>query len=213
MTTILGLAPDKPLRAISEQRRLATGALAWRLGCGSAKGAWTRDPYARRNYRDGAQPFERLKRSEKPTTFIDEKRVARVPKRTDMFARSLFGDMGKPNAEKLVGGRSITRQKPVDDISIGCRIAHGSRSFRTCAKGVVWLRSAATGLRTQDSFHKSQCKSIGKSSALLYITPLIFSRGNRARLAVRRLSLEKSNLDLSGPRTGLANVVAISASA
>ena len=37
-----------------------------------------------------------------------------------------------PNAKKLVGGRRIARQEPVDDISIGGRIAHSSRS---CAKG------------------------------------------------------------------------------
>ena len=112
VTTTLELAPDKPLRPISEQPRSAAGALAWRLGYGSAKGAWTRDPYAKRNYRDGAMPFERLKRLEKPTTFIDEERVARVPKRTDMFTRSLFGDMGKPNQEAAREGLYVNKAAP-----------------------------------------------------------------------------------------------------
>ena len=76
-----------------------------------------------------------------------------------------------PNAQKLVGGRSITRQEPVDDISIGCRIAHAGRSCRSCAKGAVWLRSAATGDRTHGSFRKFQCKSIENSLALLHIIP------------------------------------------
>ena len=46
------------------------------------------------DYVDGAYPFEKLKRVDDPTTYIDEAHVARVPKRTDMFARAQFGDMG-----------------------------------------------------------------------------------------------------------------------
>ena len=112
VTTTLELAPDRPLRPLAEQPRSATRGLAWRLGYGSAKGARTRDPFARRNYKDGAQPFERLKRVDKPTTFIDEERVARVPKRTDMFARSLFGDMGKANQEGARGGLYVSKAAP-----------------------------------------------------------------------------------------------------
>jgi hypothetical protein len=40
-------------------------------------------------------PFENLKRVETPTTYIDEARVARVPKRTDMFARAQFRGHGQ----------------------------------------------------------------------------------------------------------------------
>ena len=112
VTTTLALATDGPLRPLSEQPKSAAAALAWRFGYGSAKGAQTRDPYARRNYVDGAQPFERLKRVDKPTTYIDEERVARVPKRTDMFARSLFGDMGTPNQECARGGLYVSKAAP-----------------------------------------------------------------------------------------------------
>ena len=53
---------------------------------------------------NGAHPFETLKRTDKPTTYIDEARVARVPKRTDMFARALFGDLGKTVQDGAKGG-------------------------------------------------------------------------------------------------------------
>jgi len=57
----------------------------------------TRKPaqaYKKRRFVDGAYAFETIKRVELPTTYIDEANVARVPKRADLFARSLFGDMG-----------------------------------------------------------------------------------------------------------------------
>ena len=52
----------------------------------------------------GPHAFETLKRVDKPTTYIDEPNVARVPKRTDMFARAQFGDMGKNLQENAKGG-------------------------------------------------------------------------------------------------------------
>lgn len=101
VTTNFEMTPDKPLAPMAEQP--AQG-LAWKLGKGSQKNAITLDPYAKRRYADGAHPFETLKRVDKPTTFIDEDRVARVPKRADMFARSQFGDMGKANQEAATHG-------------------------------------------------------------------------------------------------------------
>ncbi|WP_238366351.1 4Fe-4S dicluster domain-containing protein [Mesobacterium pallidum] len=52
------------------------------------------DPYRKRLYARGPHPFERLKRVDQPTTYIDEPNVPRVPKRADLFARAQFGDMG-----------------------------------------------------------------------------------------------------------------------
>jgi reductive dehalogenase len=95
LTTEFALAPDRPLKPAAEQPRGRTHGLTWKLGIGSAKNALNREPFARRRYVDGAHPFEKLKRVEEPTTFIDGARVPRVPKRTDMFARAQFGDMGK----------------------------------------------------------------------------------------------------------------------
>ena len=68
------------------------------------KNAFNRDLFSKRKFVDGPHPFENLKRVETPTTYIDEARVARVPKRTDMFARAQFGDMGKNLQEGAKGG-------------------------------------------------------------------------------------------------------------
>ena len=57
-------------------------------------------------------PFETLKRVDETTTFIDEARVPRVPKRTDMFARSLFGDIGKRNQEASRNGKYVRKSAP-----------------------------------------------------------------------------------------------------
>ena len=68
-----------------------------------------RTAFARRDFVQSEHRFETLKRSSETTTFIDEDRVARVPKRTDMFARSIFGDLGKNVQEAAKNGRYITR--------------------------------------------------------------------------------------------------------
>ncbi len=69
-------------------------------------------PYAKRRFVDGAHPFETLKRLDEPTTFIDEARVPRVPKRSDMFARAQFGDMGKPLQDGAKGGYYVRKSAP-----------------------------------------------------------------------------------------------------
>ncbi len=68
--------------------------------------------YANRRFVDGAHPFEKLKRVDDPTTFIDEARVPRVPKRADMFARAQFGDMGKPLQDGAKGGYYARKAAP-----------------------------------------------------------------------------------------------------
>ncbi len=104
VTTDMELAPDLPLAPGPEQPWFKTKGPAWWLGKRSPKSALNRDPYARRDYVNGAYPFETLKRVDKPTTFIDEERVARVPKRADMFARSQFGDLGRKVQAAAAGG-------------------------------------------------------------------------------------------------------------
>ena len=112
VSTNLVLAPDRPLAPSAEQPRSKTHGLAWKLGKGFAKNAFNREPYAKRRFVDGPHPFERLKRVDEPTTFIDEVRVARVPKRTDMFARAQFGDMGKAVQDGAKGGHYARKSAP-----------------------------------------------------------------------------------------------------
>ena len=104
VTTTFEMTPDQPLAQAEDQPESLWHRVQWQVGLGSQKNALTLDPYADRNYADGAHPFESLRRVDKPTTLIDEQRIPRVPKRADMFARSQFGDMGKANQQAATGG-------------------------------------------------------------------------------------------------------------
>ncbi len=112
VTTDLELATDRPLVPLEQQPRSHTHGMAWKMGKGFAKNAFNREPFSKRRFVDGAHPFEKLKRVDDPTTYIDEPRVARVPKRTDMFARAQFGDMGKANQENATGGYYVRKAAP-----------------------------------------------------------------------------------------------------
>ncbi|MBT3143287.1 NAD-binding oxidoreductase [Phaeobacter gallaeciensis] len=112
ITTEMDLAHDRPLAPMADQPWFKTQGPAWWLGAGFAKNAMNRDPYAKRRYVDGAQPFEQLKRVDTPTTYIDEENVARVPKRADMFARAQFGDMGKTLQDGAKGGHYVRKAAP-----------------------------------------------------------------------------------------------------
>lgn len=112
VTTDMELAIDRPLAPAAEQPRFRTHGPAWWAGAGFAKNAFNREPFAGRRFVDGAHPFENLKRVDDPTTFIDEPHVARVPKRTDMFARAQFGDMGKAMQDSAKGGYYVRKAAP-----------------------------------------------------------------------------------------------------
>lgn len=104
ITTTLNLAPDLPIAPGQSP------GLSWKTGLGPhAKNAANRDPYAKRNYKDGAHPFETLPRVDTPTTYIDEANVARVPKRANMFARALFGDLGPLAQEGAKNGNYVRK--------------------------------------------------------------------------------------------------------
>jgi reductive dehalogenase len=112
VTTNMDLTHDRPLAPQDQQPFWRTKGPAWWAGYGFAKSALNRDPFAKRRYVDGAHPFEKLKRVEDPTTYIDEPNVARVPKRADMFARAQFGDMGKANQANASGGYYARKSAP-----------------------------------------------------------------------------------------------------
>lgn len=112
VTTEMELSPDRPLAGFDRQPWSALNGPGWTFGVGHAKSRMNRDPYARRDYADGPLPFEKLKRVDNPTTYIDEAHVARVPKRTDMFARAQFGDMGKALQEGAKGGYYVRKTAP-----------------------------------------------------------------------------------------------------
>jgi reductive dehalogenase len=112
VTCTLPLATDQPLVAMADQPLFRTKGPAWWLGIGFAKSALNSDPFKRRDFVDGPHPFEKLRRVDKPTTYMDEANIARVPKRTDMFARAQFGDMGKTNQDAAKGGYYARKAAP-----------------------------------------------------------------------------------------------------
>ncbi len=112
ITTTFELAPDKPLKPkvnLTLSEKLKSHGPAWWLGKGFEKNIFNAVPYKNRLFKDGAYPFETTKRVEKPTTFMDEDRIPRVPKRTDMFARAIFGDMGKRLQDGAKNGNYVRK--------------------------------------------------------------------------------------------------------
>ncbi|MDB4085194.1 reductive dehalogenase [Amylibacter sp.] len=95
VTTNLKLETDLPLAKYSAQPKFYTHGFKWLIGLGYSKSKFNREPYKHRKFVDGAMPFEKTKRTEIPTTYLDEPNIPRVPKRTDLFARAQFGDLGK----------------------------------------------------------------------------------------------------------------------
>lgn len=109
VTTNMAIQSDQPLAPMAAQR---LNTLAWQWGTASAKSARNYIDFAKRRFTDGPHPFENLKRKELPTTFMDEARIPRVPKRTDMFARALLGDMGKKPQEGARNGHYVRKAAP-----------------------------------------------------------------------------------------------------
>ncbi|MBB94335.1 MAG: NAD-binding oxidoreductase [Rhodobacteraceae bacterium] len=112
VTCRMDLACDRPLAARAAQHGPAAFGPAWWLGAGFRRSALNGDPFARRDFRQGPHTFERLKRVDTPTTYIDEPNVPRVPKRADMFARAQFGDMGKKVQDGAKGGHYARKSAP-----------------------------------------------------------------------------------------------------
>ena len=156
VTTNFEMAPDMPLAPLSKQPNSVTHGLSWKLGTGSQKNAITLDPYTTRRYADGAYPFEKLKRVDKPTTFIDEDRVARVPKRTDMFARSQFGDMGKANQKAATNGY-FAQKAPI------------SRAIRRPLGAFVLLQNGPHAAEISDDARDAQRNAEGIKAACYFL--------------------------------------------
>ncbi len=112
VSTTLELSIDQPLEPWHKQHKSKTHGVAWRWGYGFAKNAKNRESFHARRYVDGAWPFEKLKRVDKPTTFMDEANIPRVPKRADMFARAQFGDMGKKIEDGARNGLYVRKTAP-----------------------------------------------------------------------------------------------------
>jgi ferredoxin len=90
ITTDYALAIDAPLAPSASD---AKGASYW-FGINGATSGRERNRRARRATHLGAYPMETVKRVDRPTTFIFDDEVPRVPKRAAFFDRALRGDLG-----------------------------------------------------------------------------------------------------------------------
>ncbi len=109
VSTTCAFDVDRPLAPSARRRGWRSHGPGWVTGKGTLKSAINRDAYARREFRMGGHPFERLKRRDTPTTFIDHARVPRFPKRADFFARALFGDLGKAVQEQAKNAHYVLK--------------------------------------------------------------------------------------------------------
>lgn len=112
VTTSLAMEADLPLSGEAGMQGSRLSSVNWHVGLGSARRAATSIPYENRQFRLGPHPFERIKRVDSPTTFIDEERVPRFPKRADFFARALFGDMGS-SVQDAAKGAFYVMKSPI----------------------------------------------------------------------------------------------------
>ncbi|SMX23470.1 2Fe-2S iron-sulfur cluster-binding protein [Boseongicola aestuarii] len=113
VTTSMPLEHDATLLPKAMQSWARTHGPNWWLGTSGARRSGVNgDPFRKRAFHLGPHPFETLKRVESPTTYIDEPNVARVPKRTDMFARAQFGDMGPALQNGAKGGHYVRKAAP-----------------------------------------------------------------------------------------------------
>jgi len=94
ITTNFQFSPDQALGPNAGRNGMRSHGLKWKYGS-QARRAENAVPYANRPFHMGPYPFEKIKRVDDPTTFIDSARVPRVPKRADWFGRASFGDLGK----------------------------------------------------------------------------------------------------------------------
>lgn len=109
ITTDFDMQADQPLAPT--QPASSFGA-RWRIGGAQPRNASNAVPFAKRRFVDGEHPFETLKRVDNPTTYIDAARVARVPKRADLFARAQFGDLGKAVQKAATAGHYVRKAAP-----------------------------------------------------------------------------------------------------
>ncbi len=150
ITTTLAMTPDQPI--VPGQQPPAS----YRTGLGDhAKSARTRDPYATRDFAMGPHPFETLKRVDEPTTYIDRPNVARVPKRANMFARGLFGDMGKQVQEATKNGNYV-------------RKSAAAFAFRPSLGAFVLLQDGEAAER-HETTHNSDLNAKNIKSALYFL--------------------------------------------
>ena len=92
VTTDYPLAVDLPIAADAS---LAWPDAATYMGTPGTRPGFEDDELARRPVHLGRYAMERIRRVDEPTTLVLRDEIRRVPKRADLFARALAGDLGE----------------------------------------------------------------------------------------------------------------------
>ena len=151
VTTTLAFTPDQPIAAGQTAPR------SYKTGFGPhAKTRQNRDPYRSRSFKDGPHPFESLKRRATPTTYIDTPNVPRTPKRANMFARALFGDLGRAPQEAAKNGNYV-RKSP------------SSYAFRPSLGAFILLQDGETASTKHPGTSKPAQNAANIKAALYYL--------------------------------------------
>ncbi len=151
VTTTLEIAPDKPLAPNQ------TLPFSYKTGTGAhAKTARNRDPFKSRPFKDGPHPFETLKRRDDPTTYIDAPNVPRTPKRANMFARALFGDLGRATQIAATNGNYV-------------RKSAASYAFRPSLGAFILLQDGVAAPEVHPSTTDPQANADNIKAALYYL--------------------------------------------
>ena len=112
ITTSLVLEPDRPLARRSLKDRWRAHGPAWWFGTRGTRSAWQGEAFRRRAFHLSRFPMEKMRKTDRPTTYIDAPRVPRLPKRHDMFIRAAIGDLG-PKAEKALANFRMNKRNPL----------------------------------------------------------------------------------------------------
>jgi len=110
VTTCLEIAVDQPLAPRNYLDKYKSHGPSWWLGIGrhegkkvgTSKNAFNLDPYKRTSFDKDIYGMSKLKRQDHTSTIVDEERIPRLPKRSDIFWRGNYGDMGKIVQEACV---------------------------------------------------------------------------------------------------------------
>jgi reductive dehalogenase len=137
VTTTMAIDVDEPLAEQGLSNRWRSKGPAWWFGAGAVKSARNTVPFAHRQFRESEFPIEKLRRRDKPTSFIDEARIPRVPKRADFFQRSFIGDLGKGPRDASIDGGIVTKNP------VGAALAGILQTYSLLQRGEPFADEAA----------------------------------------------------------------------
>ncbi|NOX50508.1 MAG: NAD-binding oxidoreductase, partial [Gammaproteobacteria bacterium] len=126
VTTTLEFQADKPLASRGLGDKFKSHGPSWWFGggmglgkgMGTQKNAFNLDQYKNRSFEADVFSSDKLKRQDTPTSIIDEARIPRLPKRSDIFWRGMYGDMGKAVQDANIDDFCVVKT-PISEAQFG----------------------------------------------------------------------------------------------